>query len=497
MSINSYLRVFAFSLFHFYFIYTTQKFYAFSSTIAYLNVQTRLSNFGKNFFTFDLTTKKLTVDKITNNNIIELSIYPPTIDFNAHNLYIELQSRHINKKFRIKERTFSLSLPIAELYNISLFYNDKLVEKFSLDVKTKDPSSPDSFIQCNTTTISPRCWIYNTCINQDQFEFFGFMDLDFDLNFSVLLNPNVNTVKLSINRVPGTPSALSNITSIFADINSTGVFYHSTIEAVFPLLTLIIDENILNQPKQLILKKRSNTNFAQLRFLNLNVNILTNRQCFSKLLVGLPTSFQSSYHRRHLLPNIYNEQNRKRYRDVYYNYLYQKVDYPPTKTKYILFLNRPKSSHRSVLNHCQIMSTILSEFPDYVAYYTDFTGLDIKRQIDLIFHADILIAIHGSGLAHLLLLKDTALIIEIAPYLFGNYCNLFGALANYTNIKLVKLTVSKNSTFPVSVQMMNELEQNPALIQQFPHRKNIRDSNLVLNQDEIESLLQIIKKYPN
>lgn len=95
----------------------------------------------------------------------------------------------------------------------------------------------------------------------------------------------------------------------------------------------------------------------------------------------------------------------------------------------------------------------------------------------------------------MLFMNDDAFVIEIYPYLFGDFYRIFNLMADKTNLKLVQFFACRNSSFPRNENWRIELENNKNSYNKFIIRQNIRDQLIKLNDSEISSIINILKNY--
>ncbi|KAK8853582.1 hypothetical protein M9Y10_017143 [Tritrichomonas musculus] len=401
--------------------------------------------------------------------------------------------------------TATIKFPSSGHYNFSLLSNNKILWSSIILVKHKIHNSLDSFFDCKKIRNSLRCWISNACLSNEGISIFGYLNTTF--NYSLSLSPTkepclLRIINSNFQLDEKQYSTFSDVVAVFADLQSLNVFYHSVIESFFPISQLILDENILDISKVLILPKKTQTRIDLYSFMNMNVKYLEGRQCYKKIVLGLPY-FNANLLKFKNLSNpimngdyntdIFNENSRTIFRKTIEKYLITTPEQlKNNNTKYLLFLNRPKSSRRTILNYKEVLASISSHFPNWIITYTDFTGLTLRHQIKLILQTDIFLTIHGSALTHLLFLNDNAIVIEIMPYLFSEYVHLYQHLAEITKIKFFEFKVCKNSSIVKNENLRTELEKNGLLFKYYKYIANIRDQSIIINETEIYQLINLL-----
>lgn len=229
-----------------------------------------------------------------------------------------------------------------------------------------------------------RCQISNACLTKNGFSIFGYQH-NISTKFPINLGPK--TQEKFINVFNDENSIInytfSKETAIFSDIQSLPVFFHSMTESIFPIASVIIDENLINESKVLVLQKSTTTRLDLFNILNTTVREFKNNSdkfCYKKIIVGVP-----KYDIK-LNPDLFNEYYRRKFRDTVKFYLFNSNDEvnEVRKTKNLLFLNRPVSTHRSILNHDQLFNSLNETFPYWNIRYTDFAKISLKDQIKMI-----------------------------------------------------------------------------------------------------------------
>ena len=111
-------------------------------------------------------------------------------------------------------------------------------------------------------------------------------------------------------------------------------------------------------------------------------------------------------------------------------------------TPTILFLSRQhydgRILGRVMTNEKEVMEATASAFPHMKMDYVDFVGMPIRDQIQHAANADVLISMHGAGLANVLWVPKTAHVIEIFPrnkrrWGYRNMCHYIGC--KYTDYR--------------------------------------------------------------
>lgn len=450
-------------------------------------------NKNYNIGIFDLEKRNWTrFDIMNDKNIFQLELVPRSYPLKDLFLIALIKSKYTYQKVFLLDYVTIIKFPSSELYNISLISNDKLINNFQINISMQRQSSLDSFFDCRNASNYLRCRISNACITPKGLSIFGYQH-----NISTQIPIFINPKKREIMKTFQDENSIENYTfseetAIFADIQSLPVFFHSISESIFPISSVINDENLINKSKVLVLNKPTTTRLDLFKILNTTVREfknLTDKFCYRKIIVGLP-EFEIN-----LNPVLFNEKNRRNFRETVKYYLFNSSEkvHEVKKTKNLLFLNRPLSSHRSILNHKELFEALNSTFPDWKITYSEFTKMSLKEQVKMISENDILLTIHGSALSHMLFMNDDAFIVEIYPYLFGDFYRIFNYMAEKTNLELVQFFACRNSSFPRNENQRIELEKNKDSYNTFIIRDNIRNQIINLNQTEISLVIDILK----
>lgn len=372
----------------------------------------------------------------------------------------------------------------------------KKINSFKINVTTQTHNLPDSFFDCKYISDSLQCIISNDCLSSKGLSFFGYENNIQMKNFSFILDPMKNPENLDVFVEDNfNENYFSNVPAIYADLHTRfTAFFHLVTETVFPFCRLFTDLNLLNTSKLIVLKKNPRSILQYFPILNANVTYLNEKKCYKKVIIGFPkyNGFYDPKFSNFLDPELFNYKYRKIWRSLHENYFEQNRNDQKIN---LLFLNRPATNHRSILNYNQIISAIKSVYPDWNIVYQDFANESLYNQIKLVLKTDILITIHGSAETHMLLLNDNSLTIEIMPYLLDKFINLYSNLANMTKLKFYEFHASKSSSIPKRRKWISEYEINPKVLCNGIYRNNIRNQNIVLNETEINILLKLIKDH--
>lgn len=450
-------------------------------------------NKNYNIGIFDLEKKNWTrFDIINDKNIFQLEFIPRSYPLRDLFLIALIESKYTYQKILILDYVTIIKFPSSEMYNISLISNNMVIHNFQINISMQRQSSLDSFFDCRNASNYLRCRIMNTCITPKGLSIFGYQH-NISTKIPIFINPKKEEIMKTFRDENSIENyTFSEETAIFSDIQSLPVFFHSITESIFPISSVINDENLINKSKVLVLNKPTTTRLDLFKILNTTVREFknyTDKFCYRKIIVGLP-EFELN-----LNPVLFNEKNRKNFRETVKYYIFnssEKVQ-EVRKTKNLLFLNRPLSTHRSILNYKDLLKALNSTFPDWKITYTDFSKMSLKDQIKMVSENDILLTIHGSGLSHMLFMNDNAFIIEIYPYLFGDFFRVFNYMAEKTNLELVQVFACRNSSFPRNENQRIELENNRNSYHTFIIRDNIRNQIIKLNETEISLIINILK----
>jgi hypothetical protein len=95
-----------------------------------------------------------------------------------------------------------------------------------------------------------------------------------------------------------------------------------------------------------------------------------------------------------------------------------------------------RANHRRIINIDEMSKAIEEMIPTAKVEITGFEWLSLKEQIDFVRRADVLVGMHGSGLALQMFMKKGAKVIEVLPYRF-NCRDWYERAANFSGLKYI------------------------------------------------------------
>ena len=93
---------------------------------------------------------------------------------------------------------------------------------------------------------------------------------------------------------------------------------------------------------------------------------------------------------------------------------------------------------RKIANEEELLNDVKRRHPNFRVGGVQLDKLSMKKQLMLINQADILVGMHGAGLAHALMLKSHSAMIELVPRYSSSQNNHFANLAHWRNISYIK-----------------------------------------------------------
>jgi EGF domain-specific O-GlcNAc transferase len=94
----------------------------------------------------------------------------------------------------------------------------------------------------------------------------------------------------------------------------------------------------------------------------------------------------------------------------------------------VTFINRVEG--RRLIDQDALLQLAKSDIPHIHIQSIDFAAISFKEQIQIIRDTDILVGVHGAGLAHIMWMKPGSAVVEILPYELGfkGFRNLAGLM---------------------------------------------------------------------
>lgn len=150
------------------------------------------------------------------------------------------------------------------------------------------------------------------------------------------------------------------------------------------------------------------------------------------------------------------------FKDFFYNRydvtLRKKLDCD--KLSFVFLLRRDYQSHpgnkegkvsRKIKNENELIDTVKMDYPNALVKGVQFDQLSFKQQLEIVSATDILIAMHGAGLAHVLFLPGHAGVLEFYPLYWlrtpGNV--YFRSMARWRGLKYLSWqNINPNNELP-------------------------------------------------
>ncbi|XP_045167038.2 uncharacterized protein LOC123530332 [Mercenaria mercenaria] len=113
---------------------------------------------------------------------------------------------------------------------------------------------------------------------------------------------------------------------------------------------------------------------------------------------------------------------------------------------YVTHPRNPSGSvSRKIQNENELLNSARKHFVGHDIFGIQIDKLDMKNQLKLIAHVDILIGMHGAGLSHTLFLPKHAGLIELYPTYWSNTNIHFKAMARWRNLYYLTWTNNDRS----------------------------------------------------
>lgn len=122
-----------------------------------------------------------------------------------------------------------------------------------------------------------------------------------------------------------------------------------------------------------------------------------------------------------------------------------------------LFISRRNSRDRKILNE----EFLLSELASYNLQVVTLEDLSFEQQVELFFHADVIIATHGAGLTNLLFSNRPSVVVELFPHnrdIRDIFC--FGLIANILKINYVIIEYNASNDNYQNLEVDDEIIMN-------------------------------------
>ena len=411
-----------------------------------------------------------------------------------------------NGHFRIEAQTLHvgplswrhiLDLPMSGSFNVSVTSSTTFIQQnFVVNV----PSRPrlvgsSSFADCSSFSSGRQSCVFSNVLVSREAIVFSCERCVLLANFS--LSVSFTGIR-SLRTIVATPESyrkLDNQLAVYGDVGWHSSFYHFEHDAILPLFQLIHLHDALAGRKVLLVgslpwqrDQLSCFGFQEIRIPGAQL------VGYGRVIMGFPFVLEdlSPALRQHMCSGFLYE-NWLTWRLIHKNC------FGGNKTgqgqRLFVFLNRPAETHRYLRNWQSLIAHLnatRNHYPEWSFVFADMKGWSFRDQYLLLSRADVLTGVHGAGFSHMLFMRPRSSVIEVAPYLFGNFYS-FGPHAACLNLSHQLFSVSRNSSFPVSPNLRKQLEKKPDLFyRSFAHRKNIRDQVVVLSDSELTSLSELI-----
>lgn len=357
------------------------------------------------------------------NLVFELSREPDQLSF-----FIKGQgmSSLIKLNTYCQERSCSIPLVIGGTVTFDILRNTKLLYSDTFNL-------PALMINCTNEPWTNRvCTFRNICYSQNLFSIESPYPINFDQNF-LCLGSKTPPIDLELNRVNGclftTAQVLNSwripqikqhsyLVSIYYNMR---MLWHTNFDYLLPLFLTLesysADDDILNS--RIFLPHFVPTippiTQALSRF---PVEKLNKSLCFREMTMGMIKITNLSLDKNDP-PYSFCTNCSTRLRSTVLSYF--NISTKSTNIIKIIFLGR-RTLNRVILNENELFKSLQSYFTrlnnnshKFQVELRHFEHIPLKKQIEIMSECNILISIHGSGLANLIWMKHGSVVVEILP----------------------------------------------------------------------------------
>ena len=383
---------------------------------------------------------------------------------------------------------FKMTLPMSGDFYVAV----EGVKSASLfTVTVRENGNVGSFVRCRDTGLMS-CLFSNVAVNRYGFKFFcSSCRIHHTLNISAGFK-RFKPVRISI-MAHDLVWRHEDRPAVYVSLDWDPVFYHYQVESILPLFNLAHDFSILEQEKVLVSTTDPPDKVQMHCFGFRKYTVARGLVSYSRLVVGFSSLLDGSG----LPPSHVNECTRLLFNRLGpWRYYHNRCFGRRKEQKHtLLLLNRPKKSHRCILNEEMLVERLhAQQMPNWDIVHTTMEKMSFAEQYQLAQAADIFLAIHRSGMTHFLFMRPNAAVIEISPYFFCRYHN-FTERALCAGVRQQVIETKRSSCEPKSRRLRREIEKNPNLFEEsVKHRKNIRDQNIFLDHDELDHIIFMVRQ---
>lgn len=355
-----------------------------------------------------------------------------------NNMFFSLKSAGANVFEKLDlfciDKTCSIPMIIGGQVTIEIFHKKQIIFSDLLQL-------PQLTMNCTTEPWTNRiCTFRNICYNKDEtFTFESPYEIQFesdflclgsktppvDLELNRLTSKNFKTVKKFNKIIQQKVTEPSNLVSIYYNMHMLWHSYYDFLLPLYQTLTLF-SKNASKFRERRIFLPNFVPEIPELTqsLSNFKVEKLQNPVCFNELTFGM-TKITDLKLNKIDPPYFFCENCSYGLRDSVLNFF--NISHNEEKNFKVVILGR-KSMTRRIVNEDEVFRHLQknSTFSEHLykklnmniqLYY--FELLPLKNQIEIISNTDVLVAVHGSGLANILFLRPGAAVFEIMPNNFN------------------------------------------------------------------------------
>ena len=343
---------------------------------------------------------------------------------------------------------YDFFIPIEDTYNITIVLNKITVLNFLHTINdTSHIRSDFSTMRCFGKDFNDRyCELNNTCYEKKKFIFFTNLTTVFHSNIVYPGSRPIphdypscrNAIRLIANNEPMTKYKFINefTERSFVTCRWYGMqhLWHTLFDFTVPVWwaqnefgghkdddrIFLIDENT-NMKKGFLFKEM----LTNEEIINIRINSsYANKTCFKHAIIGVPKTelvvTPEKWKNGFLLPYEYRQIAFKGFREqAIAKYVPNKSYCERTKKPRIVLINRATPA-RYIVNGKELFNKMKEWCDECDFSYTLMENVSMGEQIEELCNASMLISIHGSGLSHMVWMRNEKnAIIEIFPYKYN------------------------------------------------------------------------------
>lgn len=437
------------------------------------------------------------------------SLYHNCLLVQAHRGLCGLYVQASNSFFEVEENQsdgtglLSVTLPMHGPWKVRVLNSFLKHATSKLDVFVASSVGPGSFVECTTRGARDSlqsCVFSRVGLSRDSVSFVCqrcrmIRALNISSSFMSFRQVRVEVVRHKL----GQRAKFS--TALYAELEWIGVFYHYQAETMLPLFSLLRIHRQLPVSKVLCLSRRRVGLSDQLRCLGFTGTAeIQPEWMYKKVIVGFPQLYSTPGPLRDGSCKQGFMDELAEWRAWHHRCFAGSNVSRPRQRFTLVVLNRPKTYPRRVSNPKRLVTHLRASLPgNWDLVYTELEGCDFRCQVNLFAGADILVAVHGSGLFHVTFMRPGSVVLELSPYLFPSFCT-YRYLSVCAGLRHFQFEAFRGSSVPArgNRQRIRDVESDYSLMYIMPAspwRGAVRDQTLCLSEAEMSYLSWVVGRY--